>query len=173
MPADRDGAGRGMDRGFTGPMAVEIPIGAVMTGIGPVFPVPLVGTGGLPAGGGGIGCPEPIKGAVAASCRDGIKRISGGIAISNAAANFVVPLRLERGLREPKTLVLTITPWNKLLRLHRLRCGCKSTNFFLIAQIFSIVFRLRRLRGGRSGACGGDISLPSLVLGPLSRRSAQ
>ena len=42
----------------------------------------------------------------------------------------VVPLRFERGLREPKTLVLTITPWNKLFAETFLFCGAKVGSFF-------------------------------------------
>ena len=49
----------------------------------------------------------------------------------------VVPLRFERGLREPKTLVLTITPWNKLFAETFLFCGAKVGSFFECKKYFS------------------------------------
>ncbi|WP_315207097.1 hypothetical protein, partial [Alloprevotella tannerae] len=46
----------------------------------------------------------------------------------------------ERGLREPKTLVLTITPWNKLIAL-REKNAAKVAFFF-----FSSKYSLQNLR---------------------------
>lgn len=51
----------------------------------------------------------------------------------------VVPLRLERGLREPKTLVLTITPWNKL-NVSSLDNGAKLQSFSLSAKYSAVFF---------------------------------
>ena len=95
----------------------------------------------------GADCREAVPGCV------GVRKKphAGG---TRLVVGEVVPLRLERGLREPKTLVLTITPWNK----HRfvfVRRRCKFTTLFLFLQgfapLFAVFCKFLSLRCGFSG----------------------